>query len=26
VDGIRVGNPQVTGDALFRDGTTTLSW
>jgi len=26
VDGIRVGNPQVTGDALFRDGTKTLSW
>ena len=26
VDGIKVGSPQVTGDALFRDGTKTLSW
>lgn len=26
VDGVRVGSPQVTGDALFRDGTKTLSW
>ena len=26
LDGIKVGNPQVTGDALFRDNTKTLSW
>jgi predicted peroxiredoxin len=26
LDGIKVGNPQVTGDALFRDNTKTLAW
>jgi len=26
VAGIKVGSPQITGDALFRDGTKTLSW
>jgi predicted peroxiredoxin len=26
LDGIKVGNSQVTGDALFRDNTKTLSW
>jgi sulfur relay (sulfurtransferase) complex TusBCD TusD component (DsrE family) len=26
LEGIKVGNPQLTGDALFRDNTKTLSW
>jgi predicted peroxiredoxin len=26
LDGIKVGNPQLTGDALFRDNTKTLAW
>jgi sulfur relay (sulfurtransferase) complex TusBCD TusD component (DsrE family) len=26
LDGIKVGNPEFTGDALFRDNTKTLSW
>jgi predicted peroxiredoxin len=26
LDGIKVGNPQLTGDALFRENTKTLSW
>jgi len=24
--GVKVGNPELTGDALFKDGTRTLSW
>jgi intracellular sulfur oxidation DsrE/DsrF family protein len=26
LDGAKVGNPELTGDALFRDNTKTLSW
>ncbi len=26
LEGIKVGNPQLTGDALFRDNTKTLAW
>lgn len=26
LDGVKVGNPQLTGGALFRDNTKTLSW
>jgi intracellular sulfur oxidation DsrE/DsrF family protein len=26
LDGTKVGNPQLTGEALFRDNTKTLSW
>jgi predicted peroxiredoxin len=26
LEGIKVGNPQLTGDALFRDNTKTLGW
>jgi predicted peroxiredoxin len=26
LDGIKVGSPQLTGDALFRDNTKTLAW
>jgi sulfur relay (sulfurtransferase) complex TusBCD TusD component (DsrE family) len=26
ITGVKIGSPQITGDALFRDGTKTMSW
>ena len=26
IDGVKLGGPKVTGDALFKDGTKTMSW
>jgi intracellular sulfur oxidation DsrE/DsrF family protein len=26
IDGMKIGNPELTGGALFQDGTKTLSW
>lgn len=26
IAGVKIGNPKVTGDALFKDGTKTMSW
>ena len=26
ISGIKIGGPKITGDALFKDGTKTMSW
>ena len=26
ITGVKIGGPKMTGDALFRDGTKTMSW